>query len=81
MELRIAYKKIFLIALVDQRGKGLAVHMPNVTGKNIRQVLVRNAYRARRLTTLRRNTPATEVSERAGLGRSLVDHSSVVGEC
>jgi transposase-like protein len=40
-----------IFALVERRGKAHAVHMPHVTGKNIRAVLVRHADRKSRLHT------------------------------
>lgn len=58
---------------MDQRGEGLAVPMPHGTGKNIRQVLVRNADRARRLSRSKKEYAGDEVSERASLELSLND--------
>jgi transposase-like protein len=40
-----------IFALVERRGKAVAVHMPHVTGKNIRDVMVKNASRKSRLHT------------------------------
>lgn len=40
-----------IFALVERGGEARAMHMPHVTGKNIREVLVRNADRKSRLHT------------------------------
>jgi transposase-like protein len=62
-----------IFALVERRGKAHAVHMPHVTGKNIRAVLVRHADRKSRLHTDESNLYPTVGSEFAK--HESVNHS------
>ena len=47
----IAKQKRPIFALVERGGEARVYHMPNVTGANIREALVRNAHRTSRLHT------------------------------
>ena len=47
----LAKQKRPIFALVERGGEARVYHMPNVTGANIREALVRNARRTSRLHT------------------------------
>jgi transposase-like protein len=67
-----------IFALVERRGKAQVVHMPHVTGKNIRAVMVRNADRKSRLHTDESNLyPAagTEFAKHETVNHSIKEYA------